>query len=103
LTSVTNTFTSVGGKITATYTEAVYRDTTTNNMDFVIQFSNAGPDDIFRSTSTDYTGFTIVDAGVTAAVNLNTNPFGYGVSVLGVLPPTMDRSPSGDTIGFNFP
>src|SRR6266446_5913369 len=95
------TVTSTNGKITFDMVTAVYRSGT-GLLDFVYQVTNSATsvDGITRLTAIDFTGF-VTDVGVTP--NGATLPGGLFVNGNSLLPQTVDRSISGDTIGFNYP
>ena len=107
-TSISGTYQlkDAGGDVLAdgTYGEVVFLDPNNNLggacsgkcLDFVFFFSNvssdiAVPDDVQRVTTLSFAGF-LADAGYDTGCGNIANP---------VLPTSMDRSSSGDTIGFN--
>jgi len=90
-----------GSSFNATYTEWVFRDT--NNvfcstcLDFIIQYSNAGPGTSERLTTQGFDSF-LTDVGYNTAGITG----GPGATPMGVAPSTVDRSANGNVIGFNF-
>ena len=65
-------------------------------LDFVYAIHNSGPDNITRSTTSNFSTFT-TDVGFNPLAL--TNLLGNAVSIT---PLTVDRSASGSTVGFNF-
>jgi hypothetical protein len=86
------------GLITGTYEEVVFMDQFTGGLDFVYAIHNntsSGLDAIGRSTTTDFTGFSTNVGFDTTATNLLGNTPTQK-------PLFVDRSGSGDSIGFQF-
>jgi hypothetical protein len=95
---------SSNGKITFTLVGAVYSDPSNtfgaNDLDFVYQVQNSANsvDGVARTTAIDFTGF-MTDVGfITSGSSLPGALFTDGA----VAPVTVDRSLSGDTVGFSF-
>lgn len=80
-----------GSSFDASYTKWVYLDNTMclSCLDFLIQFSNAGPGLVERLTTSAFDGF-VTDVGYNTA----------GSS--GVAPSAVGRSTNGNVVGFNF-
>jgi len=80
--------------ISGNYREQVYREAS-GTLNFVYQFSaTSGTGEVTRFTVTNFAGFT-TDVGY-----LTSTPSGFSAGT--AIPATVDRSPSGATVGFNF-
>jgi hypothetical protein len=90
-------FTSVGGLYSGTYDEIVAKDNTTGNMDFIFQVHNdiGSTDAIGRITTVSFDHFN-TDVGYSSTVFITAMGFGTR------FPSTVDRSVSGDVVGFNY-
>ena len=95
---------TTSGSVSGSYTAAVYSDPSnvfgSGRLDFVIQLSNSAMslDAIVRATTQSFTGF-LTDVGYTATGSAI--PGGLFVNGTTV-PISVDRSLSGDTVGFQM-
>jgi hypothetical protein len=103
LASLSGPWTNTTSTMSGTYLAAVYSDPSNTfgagDLDFVYQVMNSAnsTDSIGRTTAINFTGF-LTDVGFT----LTGSTLGAGFVNGTVVPITVDRANSGDSIGFSF-
>jgi hypothetical protein len=83
------------GPLSGTYTEVVFQDAGTGNLDFVyaVTESSGSTDNLARTNTTGFAGFS---------TNVGYGPTSLEPGTPTATPTTVDRSTSGSTVGFNF-